>query len=135
MRIYYEELLQKKLKRELSKIPNDTDQNLLNEFEQAFTLNPDLIFEEFINNIENLLSQEELIIRREILKETKSKDELEQLKKKQEKHKDTYEDYFKFSEREFKRLRRKERRKKLMVSRQRRFIKLEATNGELWRSI
>jgi len=114
MRIYYENLLQKKLKRELSKIPSDINQNLINEFEQAFTLNPDLIFEEFINNIENLLSQKELIIRREILKETKSKDELEQLKKKQEKHKDTYEDYFKFSEREFKRLRRKERRKKLM---------------------
>jgi len=111
MRIYYEDLLQKKLKRELSKI---TDQNLINEFEQAFLLNPDLIFEDFIHNNENLLTQKELSIKEKILKEAKSKEEFEQLKKKQEKHKDTYEDYFKFSEREFKRLRRKETREKLM---------------------
>lgn len=114
MRIYYEDLLQKKLKRELNKIPNDTDQNLINEFEQAFIVNPDLIFEDFIHNSENLLTQKELNTKEKIIKVAKAKEELEQLKKTQEKHKDTYEDYFKFSEREFKRLRRKESREKLM---------------------
>ena len=70
-------------------------------------------FEEFLQIIENNLTQQELKVRRKIVKETKEKEEFKKLKKKQEEHKETYDDYLKLSDSEFDRKRRKKSREKL----------------------
>ncbi|KKN17173.1 hypothetical protein LCGC14_0968500 [marine sediment metagenome] len=111
---YYQNLLRKNLKVEINKISANTDNALIEEFEIAHSKNPTLTFQEFLQDTQNQLTHQELIKKEEILNEAKKREELENLKKRQEKHKSTYEDYMKLSEREFKRLRRKERREKLI---------------------
>lgn len=113
-KIYYQNLLKKKLKAEISKIPENTDHTLIDGFETAYLKNSTLTFQEFLQDSHNQLTHQELIEKEEILKEGKKRVELENLKKTQEERKDSYEDYLKFSEREFKRLRRKESREKLI---------------------
>ena len=111
---YYQNLLRKKFKIEISKIPENTDPALIEEFEAAHLRNPNLTFQNFLQDILNQLSHKELNKKEEILREAKKREELTNLKIGQEKHKNTYEDYMKLSEREFKRLRRKEHREKLI---------------------
>ncbi|MFX1308540.1 MAG: hypothetical protein ACFE9M_06150 [Promethearchaeota archaeon] len=113
VQFYYQNLLQEKLKNELSRIPEEIDPNLIKEYERLFKENPTLTFSEFMRTIENHLSQQELIAKREIIRKVREKEELEKLKKKQEEQKKTYEEYLKLSDREFKRLRRKKSREKL----------------------
>ncbi|MFX1314932.1 MAG: hypothetical protein ACFE9T_03650 [Promethearchaeota archaeon] len=110
---FYINLIQKKLRLELSKIPGDTDLLLLKEFEKLFLENPNLTFKKFLKDIKTQLTKEELKVKEKIIKKAKEKEELEKLKKKQEEQKETYEDYFKLSDTEFKRLRRKKKREKL----------------------
>jgi len=111
--IYFQELLQVKLEKELKKIPNDTDPVIVRDYEEFFKKNPTLAFNDFLQTIENQFTQKELDSKKEIRKRIKEKEELEKLKKKQEEQKKTYEDYLKLSESEFKRLRRKKSREKL----------------------
>ncbi|MFX1302768.1 MAG: hypothetical protein ACFE9X_05360 [Promethearchaeota archaeon] len=113
MKIYYLNLLEQKLKKELSRIPKDIDPLLINEYERIFKENPKITFNEFMKTIEEGLSQKELSIKKQLLKKLREKEELEKLKKKQEEQKKTYEEYLKLSDTEFKRLRRKKRREKL----------------------
>ena len=111
--IFYQNLLQEKLKKELSKVPEDIDPNLINEFKIFFQDNPSLTFKDFLKANENQLSQQELTAKREIMRKAREKEELKKLKKKQEEQKKTYEEYLKLSDSEFKRLRRKKSREKL----------------------
>ncbi len=111
--IYFQELLQVRLEKELKTIPNDTDPVIVRDYEELFKKNPTLAFNDFLQIIESQLTQKELDSKKEIRKRIKEKDELEKLKKNQEEQKKTYEDYLKLSEREFKRLRRKKSREKL----------------------
>ncbi len=111
--LYRENLIHDKLKIEIKKIPKDTETSLVNEYEKAFLEDPELSFKEFLQIIENNLTQQELKEKRIFLKEAKEKEELENLKKNQEEHKETYNDYLKLSDSEFKRKRRKKSREKL----------------------
>jgi len=111
---YYQNLLRKNLKVEINKIPENTDPALIEEFESAHIRNPPLTFQKFLQDILNQQSHQELNKKEEILREAKKREELANLKNKQGQHKNTYEDYMKLSEREFKRIRRKEHREKLI---------------------
>ena len=110
---YYQNLIQVKLKKELSRIPEDIDPNLIKDYEKFFKEDPTLTFNEFFQTIENQLTQQELSAKRAVTKKVKEKEELEKLKKKQEEQKKAYVNYLKLSDREFKRLRRKKSREKL----------------------
>jgi hypothetical protein len=111
--IYRENLIQDKLKKELSKIPKDTKASLVKEYEKVFLDDPELSFKEYLQILENNLTQQELKEKRILVKKAKEKEEFEKLKKKQEEHKETYDDYLKLSDSEFKRKRRKKSREKL----------------------
>ena len=111
--IYFQKLLQERLAKELKKIPNNTDPVLVRDYEEFFKKNPTLAFNDFLQIIESQLTQKELDSKKEIKKRIKEKDEFEKLKRKQVEQKKTYDDYLKLSEREFKRLRRKDSREKL----------------------
>ncbi|MFX0021359.1 MAG: hypothetical protein ACFE9S_03475 [Candidatus Hermodarchaeota archaeon] len=110
---FYENLIQIKLKEELSRIPGEVNPNLIKEYENFFIQNPTLSFDEYLKIIETKLTQYELSEKRAIIEKVKEKQELEKLKKKQEEQKTTYENYLKLSDSEFKRLRRKKSREKL----------------------
>ncbi|MFX0041856.1 MAG: hypothetical protein ACFE8L_02990 [Candidatus Hodarchaeota archaeon] len=110
---FYNDFIQKKLKIELSKIPNDTETLLIEEFERVFRENPNLNFKEFLKETKTQLTKQELIAKEEVIKKAREKEELEKLKKKQEEQKKTYEEYFKYSDTEFERRRRKKKREKL----------------------
>ncbi|MHA2282899.1 MAG: hypothetical protein ACXAC5_18815 [Promethearchaeota archaeon] len=111
--IFRENLIQTKLNMEVNKIPKDTEATLVMEYEKAFLEDPELSFKEFLQIIENNLTQQELKEKRILVKEAKEKEELEKLKKTQEDHKETYDDYLKLSDSEFERKRRKKSREKL----------------------
>ncbi|MHA2390918.1 MAG: hypothetical protein ACXAEX_03020 [Promethearchaeota archaeon] len=111
--IYYENIIQDRFKFELSKIPKDTDESLIENFKNVFNHNPTLSFKEFLQGIEENLTQKEIKTRRDIVSQAKEREDLEKLKKKQEEHKETYEDYLKLSDREFERKIRKKSRGKL----------------------
>jgi hypothetical protein len=111
--LYRETILKDKLKIEVSKIPKDTEASLVKEFEKAFLEDPELSFKEFLQILENRLTQQELQEKRIRVKEAKEKEEFIKLKKKQEEHKETYDDYLKLSDSEFDRKRRKKSREKL----------------------
>ncbi|MFX1417393.1 MAG: hypothetical protein ACFE9N_00590 [Promethearchaeota archaeon] len=113
IRIYYQELLQKRLENELDKIPEETNPILIEEYKKFFIKNPDSSFKEYLKTSENRATQKELTAKREILKKVREKEELEKLKKKQKEQKETYEEYLKLSDREFERLRRRKSREKL----------------------
>ncbi|MFX0038976.1 MAG: hypothetical protein ACFFCY_09625 [Promethearchaeota archaeon] len=112
-RKYYQNLIQIKLEKELSKIPEYIDPNLIKDYEIFFKENPTLTFNEFCQTIENQLTQKELSAKRASIEKVKKNEELEKLKKKQEEQKTSYENYLKLSDREFERLRRKKTREKL----------------------
>jgi len=110
---YHSNLIDKRLKDELSRIPDSIDSSFSKEFEQQFYLNPELTYEEFLQIVENKLTEEELLARKEFVNKRKEKYEIEELKKIQEEQTETYKNYFKFSHKEFKRRLRKEKREKL----------------------
>ncbi|MBD3212540.1 MAG: hypothetical protein GF311_08025 [Candidatus Lokiarchaeota archaeon] len=110
---YYEKILERKLAQEISKIPDDFDKNLIEDYKIAFWKNSDLTFERYIRNIQQEQIKREIEKKGESIQEAKKKDELKDLKKKQEEQRKLYEDYLKYSDREFERRRRKEKREKL----------------------
>jgi len=109
---YYTELLKKRLQQELSKIPKNVDPNLIKDYEKSFHNNP-ITFKEFIQNIESELTQKELEAKRKIMEKTKEDATLTILKEKQERQLQSFEDYVKLSDKEFKRRMRKKKREKL----------------------
>ncbi|MFW9900263.1 MAG: hypothetical protein ACFFDY_03125, partial [Candidatus Thorarchaeota archaeon] len=113
IKTYYLSLLQVKLKKEISKIPQDTDPKLIKDFENSFEEDPTLTFNEFLRKIESKLTQQEIKEKKSLIKQAREREELEKLKKQQEEQKEAYENYLKLSDREFKRMRRKKRREKL----------------------
>ena len=109
---YYKILIDDKLKLELSKIPKETDKSLIQDFKEKFLENPNFNFNEYIQLIEIKLSHQELKTKEKIVSVLKEREEFERLKKRQEEQRDSYDDYFKFSDREFeRRIRRKSREK------------------------
>jgi len=109
---YYNELLKKRFKQELSIIPNNVDPNLIRDYEKSFNSNP-ITFKQFIQNIESELTQKELEAKRRFIEKTKEDASLTILKEKQEKQLQSFEDYFKLSDKEFERKMRKKKREKL----------------------
>jgi hypothetical protein len=110
---FYQLLLKKKFKKELTKISEHVPENLINDYKKAFFEEPTLSFKDFIRSIEAKLSEEELTQRKDLIEKTKKKEELAFLKKQQQEQKTTFEDYFKYPEKEFQRIRRKKQRKSL----------------------
>jgi len=114
LKIFYSNLIDKRLKDELSGIPDSIDSSFLKEYEQQFYLNPELTYEEFLQTVENKLTKQELLVRKEYVNKRKEKHKIEELKKKQEEQTETYKNYFKFSDKEFERRERKRKREKLI---------------------
>ncbi|TXT58294.1 MAG: hypothetical protein BAJALOKI2v1_400026 [Promethearchaeota archaeon] len=112
---YFDELIKKRLKTEISKIPPNTDPGLIEDYKDIFLKNrsENPSFTEFIRDIEKKLSQDKLKAKQEIIKETKKEEKLKQLREKQQEQEKSYQDYFKYSNREFERRRRRKKRKKL----------------------
>ncbi|MFX1391265.1 MAG: hypothetical protein ACFE9Z_14465 [Promethearchaeota archaeon] len=110
---FYQKLIDLRYKKELEKIPVNTDPDLIREYEKWFLEYPILTFSEFLKNMEDQLGQQELKAKKEFIKKVKEKEEIEKLKKKQEQQKEAYEEYLKLSNKEFERLRRKKSREKL----------------------
>jgi len=106
-------LIDKRLKDELCRIPDSIDSSFIKEFEQQFYLNPELTYEEFLQTAENKLTKQELLARKEFVNKRKEKHEIEELKRKQEEQTETYKNYMKFSNKEFERRIRKQKREKL----------------------
>lgn len=122
---FYSEILKKRLKHELTKIPDNIDPNLIKDFEKGFLSNP-MTFKEFLQEIESKLTQKEIKAKREIIEKTK---EDGKLKEKQELQFQSFEDYFKFSDKEFERRMRKKKREKLsdLVEKQEEVNKIQIT--------
>ncbi|MBY9006182.1 MAG: hypothetical protein KGD63_05445 [Candidatus Lokiarchaeota archaeon] len=110
---FYKIIIKKKLKLKISEIPEDIDPIIINDFKKEFLNNPSLNFDVFLRNIENKLSEKEFSKRKNIFKKSREKQKIEELKKTQEEQKKSYEDYFKYSNKEFERRRRKKKREKL----------------------
>lgn len=110
---FYSVLLEHKFNKELAQIPEDVDKTLINDYKRAFLEDPSLSFKNFMRHIEAKLTEEELEHRRGIIEKTKKDEELASLKETQEQQKRTFEDYFKYTEKEFQRIRRKKERKSL----------------------
>lgn len=122
---FYSKILNKRLKYELSKILENIDPNLIKDFEKKFLSNP-ITFEEFLREVESKLTQKELDAKRKIVDKTKENDKL---KEKQEQQRQSFEDYFKFSDKEFERRMRKKKREKLadLVAKPEKVKKIEIT--------
>ncbi|MFW9942050.1 MAG: hypothetical protein ACFFFT_13485 [Candidatus Thorarchaeota archaeon] len=110
---YYETLIQDKLKIEISRIPEDTDTSLIEDFKTVFLEDPNITFTEFLQDFESELTQKELETKKEFIAMVKKREELEKLKKKQEEQKEAYNDYLKLSDKAFERKARKKTREKL----------------------
>ncbi len=124
---FYEELLEKRYEIEESKIPGDIDQILKDDFKNAFFLEPNLTFKEFLLDIDKKLTKEELESKKKIIEKSKESEKLEKLKQKQAQQRRSYEDYIKLSNREFERKIRKKKREKLsnLDSKKQKLEKLE----------
>ena len=114
LRKSYLQIVKIRLDSELSKIPSETPSSIIEEFKENFSTSHDLTYEEFLKSMESRLTEEELQLKREKLSKSKKKEEIEELKKKQEEQTETYESYLKLSEKEFERRRRKSKREKLI---------------------
>jgi len=110
---FYNEIIQEKLKQELYKIPKDIDPILIEDFKKSYLNEPNLTFHDFFNNIESKLKKEELEQRKKIIDKTKEKEILVQLKKTQDEQQMRYQEYLKYSPKEFQRRQRKSKRKSL----------------------
>ena len=110
---FYTLLVKKKLSIELKKISEDTDPVLINDFRTTYLKNPNITFKEFLQITEKKLTEEQLDSRRVIIQQTKEKEKLKELQKKQDAQRQSYEDYLRLSDKEFEKMSRKKRRKKL----------------------
>jgi len=113
LEFFYNEIIQEKLKQELYKIPKDIDPILIEDFKKLYLNEPNLTFNDFFNNIESKLKKEELEQRKKIIDKTKEKEILVQLKKTQDEQQMRYQEYLKYSPKEFQRRQRKSKRKGL----------------------
>lgn len=110
---YYEEILNQRLNNELQTMPPNVDNNLILKFKERFLENPDITFKEFLREFEDGEQRSDLIKKELLIKRRKERENLEELKKKQEERKDEYQDYLTLSEKEFERRIRKKKREKL----------------------
>jgi len=110
---YFDNLINQNLQVEMNKIPQGTDEGLINNYEQAYIKNNKLTYEKFLRELDKKLSQEELEAKTELLEKSQEKEKLEKLKKEQEEQRQSYHEYFELSKKEFERRRRKEKRRKL----------------------
>ncbi len=110
---YYEEILNQHLNNELQTMPPNVDNNLILKFKERFLENPDITFKEFLREFEDGEQRSDLIKKELLIKRRKERENLEELKKKQEERKDEYQDYLTLSEKEFERRIRKKKREKL----------------------
>jgi hypothetical protein len=113
IKLYYENLIQDKLKLEISRIPEDVNTSLIEDFKKAFLEDLNITFTEFLQDFESKLTQKELETKKEIIAKVKEREELEKLKKKQEEQKEAYNDYLKLSDKAFERKIRRKAREKL----------------------
>ncbi|MGV9204047.1 MAG: hypothetical protein ACOC44_08490 [Promethearchaeia archaeon] len=114
---YYDEIIKKKLSRELEKIPEHIDEVIITEFKKQFLQDPSINFTEFYDNLKAELTKKDIEDKSKIIKKIREEEKLQKLKEELEKQlkssKSSYQDYFKYSEREFERRRRRKRRGKL----------------------
>ena len=113
LREHYKIILQNKLKKELDKMPSDVKSSVIEDFERQFYLTPEITYDKFIQSLEHKLTEEELKSKKDLLEKRKEKKEIEELKKQQEKQTESYDSYLKFSNKEFERRLRKQKREKL----------------------
>jgi hypothetical protein len=123
---YYEGIITQRLNYELKDIPTNIENSLILKFKDRFLINPDITFKEYLNEYENEEKRLTLLKKESLVKWRKEKENLEELKKKQEESKDEYNDYLKLSEKEFERKIRKKKREKLS-----KIVKNELPQGEL----
>jgi hypothetical protein len=106
---FYGSIIQDRLNFEMSKIPDDTDPVLLKDYKKAFLREP-RTFSQFLNELDVRLTKEELAKKKVLIEKSKEKERLNEKRAEQQK---SYDDYFKFSNKEFERRRRKKKREKL----------------------
>ncbi len=109
---FYGSIIQDRLNFEMSKIPDDTDPVLLKDYKKAFLREP-RTFSQFLNELDVKLTKEELATKKILIEKSKEKERIRQLKEKQVEQQKSYDDYFRFSNKEFERRRRKKKREKL----------------------
>ncbi len=114
LREHYKIILQNKLKFELEKIPSNVESFTIEDFKRQFHITPEITFIEFNKSIEHKLTEEELKSKKELIEKKKEKQKLEELKRKQEEQTESYDSYLKFSNKEFERRLRKQKREKLI---------------------
>lgn len=113
LREHYKIILQDKLKKELAKIPSNVESFTIEDFKRQFHITPEITYDKFIQSIEHKLTEEELKSKKELLEKRKEKLKIEELKKQQEEQTESYDSYLKFSNKEFERRLRKQKREKL----------------------
>ena len=113
LREHYKIILQDKLKKELAKIPRNVESFTIEDFKRQYHITPELTYDKFIQSIEHKLTEEELKSKKELLEKKKEKQKIEELKKQQEEQTESYDSYLKFSNKEFERRLRKQKREKL----------------------
>jgi len=113
LREHYKIILQDKLKKELAKIPRNVESFTIEDFKRQYHITPELTYDKFIQSIEHKLTEEELKSKKELLEKKKEKQKIEDLKKQQEEQTESYDSYLKFSNKEFERRLRKQKREKL----------------------
>ncbi len=113
LREHYKINLQNKLKEELAKIPPNVETFIIEDFKRQFHITPEITYIKFIQSLEHELTQEELKSKKELLEKNKKRQEIEELKKQQEEQTESYDSYLKLSNKEFKRILRKQKREKL----------------------
>ena len=112
-KIYNKNLIEKKLEKELQKVPKEVDSLVIDKYKKAFLQDPGLEFEIYFKDYNLKLSEKALSTRKAKIQRVKEKEELEKIKKKQEEQNQVYEDYLNLSAKEFERRRRKKSREKL----------------------
>ena len=110
---FYQGLIEVKLNEQLSKIQDNLDESVLNNYKKAFYEQPNLTFSEYQHLNDTNLSRQELEEKESLFEKERKKLDLEKLKEDQEKQDELYQDYLRLSSKEFERKRRKERRGKL----------------------
>jgi len=113
LREHYKINLQNKLKNELAKIPRNVEPFIIEDFKKQFHITPEITYIKFIQSLEHKLSEEELKSKKELLVKNIKRQEIEELKKQQEEQTESYDSYLKLSNKEFKRILRKQKREKL----------------------
>ncbi len=109
---FYDLHIRDKLNIELTKISKNVDPILIKDYKEAYLKEP-MSFAQFLSELENKFTKEELVDKKILIKITKEKEKLDQLKKKQVEQRKSYDDYLKLSGKEFQRRRRKKKREKL----------------------